>query len=473
MLVAILTMVETPYLKPCIEGVKDHDILIIKNGPVHIPEVEGASPVIYDSGENLGCAASWNYACEYAWKNEYPGVLILNDDVIIKGPIDELEEFDPDTFWRLHGYSAFYMTKNVWEKVGRFDEGFWPIYFEDCDYGHRMNLAGVAQSNLDQTENAIPYSHGHIDWEPGLNPYAMGGASNSIKYSQDLKTIHNTTGTLNKRRYITKWGGEPGYETLTVPEYVVPTKELYKGVHIHYNTLTITLVDNKLVRFGSGWDEIECGIAYELFRPDMRILVAGAGSGAASIALGWKFGFQNIYSFEGSKENCQHLRDHILFNFHNRGWQQFWVEEAAVWNKTGQVSWKPSPGASHPSVQETGEKIKSIDINEIIDRYQINALHLDIEGGEFSVIPHTNFENIRAVVLEIHPGEGSLDLEKTLEDNGMVIAMRGHYEQNYVVGAIRPELFEYVKPLAAQVNQEEEIERLIEQGEIAPFVPMG
>jgi GT2 family glycosyltransferase len=41
-------------------------------------------------------------------------------------------------------WCAYIIPKKTYEKVGRFDENFYPAYCEDCDYHLRMKKKGLA-----------------------------------------------------------------------------------------------------------------------------------------------------------------------------------------------------------------------------------------------------------------------------------------------------------------------------------------
>lgn len=105
---------------------------------------------------------------------------------------DEVEEAENPHF------SAFMINKECYEKVGLFDEGFKPAYFEDNDYHYRINLAGL---------KAIVY--------PPAIFYHFGSRTQNEADPQPI-----TSGAqfdINRAYYVTKWGGVPGEETFTTP----------------------------------------------------------------------------------------------------------------------------------------------------------------------------------------------------------------------------------------------------------------
>jgi GT2 family glycosyltransferase len=87
--VAVPTVVPHGLLDRCLEAVVGQqpvaaDALLIENGP----EVATACALwerewitVYRPGKNLGVAASWNYACRWAWERGHHAILLLNDDL--------------------------------------------------------------------------------------------------------------------------------------------------------------------------------------------------------------------------------------------------------------------------------------------------------------------------------------------------------------------------------------------------------
>lgn len=191
-------------------------IVIIDNSGGKIVE---ESPWIYESwfldagGEvlistegNMGVAASWNTFFEYLAPSP---LIISNDDVVFYG--DTLKrlmhavENDPHSavFHSAHagenGFSLFHLRREVYDSVGKFDECFWPAYYEDTDYKRRLVLAGhqtclVPDMNYDHMKEASIKS---------LDPMTRNEYENSIRE--------------NYHYYCSKWGGAPGHETFAVP----------------------------------------------------------------------------------------------------------------------------------------------------------------------------------------------------------------------------------------------------------------
>lgn len=175
-------------------GVKPRHYVIVDNGGGYEPPKSIANLTLIRPGRNLGVAASWNLML----KRGEP-VVIANDDVT----------FEKDTFARFveaskqaclavstRGWDLFAQTPESIEKIGWYDERFYPAYYEDSDYAWRARLAGIEPLVVD-----VPYQH---DRSLTLRTY-----SEAWQIKQGSVRSHEY--------FIRKWGGSPGEEKFTVP----------------------------------------------------------------------------------------------------------------------------------------------------------------------------------------------------------------------------------------------------------------
>jgi GT2 family glycosyltransferase len=176
-------------------------ITIMDNGNQDFSKVKDLPFVqIIKNTENIGVAASWNKLCDLIFeKNDY--ALILNDDVYLgKRYLDIIEllskKRNADSFLRATiDWCAFILPKKIYKEIGKFDECFYPAYYEDRSYDYRMKLKGIPR---------IP--------TPILNPYIY----NSSK-TLEKEPIILEYSKKNKEKYIEMWGGEPNKETFKKP----------------------------------------------------------------------------------------------------------------------------------------------------------------------------------------------------------------------------------------------------------------
>jgi GT2 family glycosyltransferase len=189
--------------------------------------------VIYTrNAVNEGVAKSWNFGVEQAIDAGCDKFFILNNDILLeenamsklvrrlnKGGIgmatcndihgEKPENMNVMEFMRSLDksnveeaespcFSAFMFTKDTWDKVGSFDETFYPAYFEDNDYHYRMKLAGI-KAILHPTS---------------LFYHFVSRTQNQIT---DRPIVPNFSFDRNRDYYIAKWGGEPGKEIFKKP----------------------------------------------------------------------------------------------------------------------------------------------------------------------------------------------------------------------------------------------------------------
>ncbi len=203
--------------------------------------------------ENGGCAAGWNLAVQFSMEQlGCDKVIVLNNDtLLLPGTLDILlKDLDlPDVgmatakdisgrcvdeaafFKRIPSnfgpypetpdFSCFGVNKKCIEKVGYFDEMFYPAYFEDNDYHFRMkgnSLKAVCD----------------------LTNYYWHYGSRTKKQDPMFDAWIRERYVANRAYYIEKWGGEPGHETYSVaflgeekPRATIETYAQYKKRVVH------------------------------------------------------------------------------------------------------------------------------------------------------------------------------------------------------------------------------------------------
>jgi GT2 family glycosyltransferase len=84
------------------------------------------------------------------------------------------------------------------ERLGCFDENFYPAYCEDQDYARRAALAGLEEGNCGDTE-------------------VFHAGSTAILTDYALRKQNEVSQSLNQAYYRRKWGGDPGTERYSSP----------------------------------------------------------------------------------------------------------------------------------------------------------------------------------------------------------------------------------------------------------------
>jgi GT2 family glycosyltransferase len=239
------------YTRNCIDSIKtkhDYQIILINNA-----STDGTAEKAFkyratrndrlhikNNDEKWSCAKSWNWGIKNSWENGSDLTLVLNNDIVLhpkcldvlaarfdlispglvmatchnirKGfskPEDMLKEdlrqYEKTDETEHPDFSGFMITKECWEKVGEFDEGFHPAYFEDNDYHYRIKLAGLKA----------------INYPPALF-YHFGSRTSR---EGDRTVVTNQAFDDNRSYFCNKWGGIPGEETFKTP-FNDPQKDL-------------------------------------------------------------------------------------------------------------------------------------------------------------------------------------------------------------------------------------------------------
>jgi GT2 family glycosyltransferase len=172
-------------------------IYIVDNGNQGIDD-SNPNITVLKSSYNLGVAASWNVLCNTIFE-EYTHALIMNDDIIIGKTESEIYELlntvTADFYVGPFYWSVFIIFKDIFDKVGGFDEEFYPAYLEDNDYHYRMKLMNCKYIQIEELLPEVCRNSMTLEKEP---------------------TINSTFEKLMKF-YKEKWGGKPGEEKYLTP----------------------------------------------------------------------------------------------------------------------------------------------------------------------------------------------------------------------------------------------------------------
>jgi GT2 family glycosyltransferase len=184
-------------LEKYFEDFKDTHIAICDNGKQDIITRE-ENFMIYRPEENLGVAKSWNMLMDYADKIEATHVLMLNDDIVLGKTEHEINmlirnNMDADFINSFHNWCSYILKVEAWKIAGKFDEDFFPAYFEDNSFDYKMTLSGRKKT-----------------WTSFLDPLVY---RNSMTIAKDPAL--NNRFQQNRELYIQMWGGLPSEEKYT------------------------------------------------------------------------------------------------------------------------------------------------------------------------------------------------------------------------------------------------------------------
>jgi len=179
--------------------------------------------VVYTAlAQQKSLAACWNLALRDVWRRGGEHALVLNNDVIVSPPtyrilqftghkfvttvsVDNEEQFGfPEEILpcgRPHpNFSGFLIRKSCYDKVGPFNESYYPAYCEDAEYHVRMHWAGIRAVCID-----LPMLH-------------IGNGANTLRFAEPADANCIKRGAdRNRDQFLETYGcrpGEPEYEEL-------------------------------------------------------------------------------------------------------------------------------------------------------------------------------------------------------------------------------------------------------------------
>ena len=158
---------------PMLNSAKKNDpelkLYLVDNGSAQpYPQVSGVNLIrnkqkdSYAVGLNLGIKS----AGEADW------YMLINNDTLIDKPITKrIEKLDPNALygffiresrddlfpWSYLSSWCYFLSRQVWEKIGAFDENCRPLYFEDADYTMRCMKEGIRITLLSREDWGIQH----------------------------------------------------------------------------------------------------------------------------------------------------------------------------------------------------------------------------------------------------------------------------------------------------------------------------
>ena len=166
---------------------------------------------VYHFPYNLGVAASWNLGMRKIISEQEDIVFILSTSAHFNGKmqqfIDHVIEEESRTKNDLYFCSArdaalhcFALTRQAIEKIGYFDENFWPIYYEDTDYYYRTKL----EPSFKKHDCNLPI-------------VKSVGASLTTNREPRFLQLYQSNAQRILTYYVAKWGGNQCSEKFAKP----------------------------------------------------------------------------------------------------------------------------------------------------------------------------------------------------------------------------------------------------------------
>lgn len=190
----VIPSIYQPYTDACLRSARiaPEDLLLIDN-----------------TKHNRGVSASWNLGahrvldegrdwlviCSAGMRFAGRGIATFTDQLALH-PTAQAVEAGCDLGWHLIA-----IHRTTFERVGFFDENFYPAYMEDNDYGRRIILGF-----------GINYIQGVESWPKVIVAATLTSAAHGIEYGG----VEGDGNQLNGY-YAEKWGGLPSQERFTLP----------------------------------------------------------------------------------------------------------------------------------------------------------------------------------------------------------------------------------------------------------------
>jgi glycosyltransferase involved in cell wall biosynthesis len=217
-------MAEQDEFRKCVEKCPDKSKLIIVNNwsnenvKEQCLELEKQGAKVHWHPENIGCGPAMNIGLRAIGEEWLDYVIILSPAALFTNSIqdfvdmiEEREKTEKNYYYMTIGtyltdLHAFAITKRCVEEVGLYDENFYPVYFDDTDYGYRMSLIG-AQKTIVKPDRICQGLGMGVSKDPRIFKHYWANAPHIADY------------------YIRKWGGEHTHETFKTP-FNDPTKSI-------------------------------------------------------------------------------------------------------------------------------------------------------------------------------------------------------------------------------------------------------
>ena len=134
-------------VRKCIASIQDNShLLIIDNSESReCREFEEQGIEVEYHDQNIGVPRAWNIGL----RRGHDWTFVVSSSMLFNQPFSHIVQmlkgyeglmFRTTSAWHCNGVS-----KSLVEKIGYFDENFFPGYFEDCDWDHRCRMLGIKE----------------------------------------------------------------------------------------------------------------------------------------------------------------------------------------------------------------------------------------------------------------------------------------------------------------------------------------
>jgi FkbM family methyltransferase len=165
------------------------------------------------------------------------------------------------------------------------------------------------------------------------------------------------------------------------------------------------------------------------------VMEIGAGIGLLSAYSAKIVGDDRVFAFEANPALESAIRANYRLNNVSPSLQM-----VLVGNRTGTHEFFVGNNFWASSIYDKAEGAKKLDVpvvdfNETLRTIDPSFLYIDVEGGEYDLIKHADFSNVRKLLIEIHDWvlspEQILEVQATLQAHGFVLREQGGRDDYY------------------------------------------
>lgn len=175
--------------------VKPDEVCVIDNGQT-ISDKDLVDVRLVHADYNMGCAGGWNLGHDLYPKHD---IIFLNDEFQVGRTVFEQLTSLPDSISMgflkekevSHGFSCFLQRRVMWDVVGRYDQGFWPAYYEDTDF--------TVRARKEKMPDGRPCGEAWLTSEATSPCHHMYRERGSLDFVTEFRR-------WNEERFALKWG---------------------------------------------------------------------------------------------------------------------------------------------------------------------------------------------------------------------------------------------------------------------------
>jgi hypothetical protein len=180
----------TEKVKRCFNSLKGMNVLIIDNtGNQECKIFEGYGFEIEYQDENIGVPRAWNIGL----KKGYDWTFIASSSMMFyknfSHVLDMIKDYDKLMFRTGFDWHFLGIHKGAVEKIGYFDENFYPGYFENTDWDYRCYLSGIYEPKMHVIKAICQGDHECLTYGLKFNHYKLHDYLTS-KWGEDNKEIN-------------------------------------------------------------------------------------------------------------------------------------------------------------------------------------------------------------------------------------------------------------------------------------------